>query len=260
MDLSPYIVSLTQFANTHLKGEADHDYHITLKLDHSLRVLQNAQIILEAENISGHTADLAQLAALFHDIGRFPQYAQYGTFKDSDSINHGRLGVLTLRDHPFLDTLSDTDARRIKAVIGLHNVKQLAPSTPEPVATLTKIVRDADKIDIIQIVLDHLSPQAATKPVVIHDLINDPLRYSDALYDAAFNGTIGDITLLRYCNDFILLLIGWLAALNYATSVSLIAQRGLVERAFSLLPDDAKIVALRKRTDTFVHNGNHISE
>nr|WP_321514182.1 HD domain-containing protein [uncultured Pseudodesulfovibrio sp.] len=252
MPLSDHKRSLTVFANNHLNGDPDHDYHITLKLEHSLRVLKNARIILEGESIVGRIAQLTTQASLFHDIGRFPQYARYGTFKDADSINHGRLGVLTLRNQEFPRGFSAKDQRLIRAAVGLHNVKEIRKDTPEPLATMAHVVRDADKIDIFSIILDHLDPTAESKPVVIHSLIHDPQHYSEEVYQTVLAEKTGDYGHLRYSNDFILLLIGWLFVLKYSTSIRLIAERGLIEQAFSILPKDDKILTLKDKSHAFM--------
>ena len=39
---------------------------------------------------------VAEAIALFHDVGRFPQYARYKTFRDSISTNHAALGASVL--------------------------------------------------------------------------------------------------------------------------------------------------------------------
>ncbi|BDQ36489.1 HD family phosphohydrolase [Pseudodesulfovibrio nedwellii] len=256
MPLFDHQASLTAFANSHFKSEKDHDYHIKLKFEHSLRVCENAKAIVADEDITGHVASLATLAALFHDIGRFPQYTTYGTFKDAESINHGRLGVLTLRDQKLPHATSKKDLRLIRAAIGLHNVKAIRDTTPQPLATIANIVRDADKIDIFSVILDHLDPETESKPVVIHSLIQDQTKYSDEVYQTTLAGEIGDYSLLRYSNDFILLLIGWLFVLHYPTSVRLIAERGLIEQAFSILPKDDKIQTLNEKSHTFMRYKN----
>lgn len=256
MPLSDHQESLIAFANSHLNGKIDHDYHIKLKLEHSLRVCKNAKAIIAGEGITGHIANLATLAALFHDIGRFPQYTEFGTFKDAESINHGRLGVLTLRDQKLPHTASQKDLRLIRAATGLHNVKEIRVTTPQPLATIANIVRDADKIDIFSVILDHLDPEAQSKPVVIHSLIQDPQKYSDEVYQTTLAKKIGDYSLLRYSNDFILLLIGWLFVLHHPTSVQLIAERGLIEQAFSILPKDDNIQRLKEISHAFMHYKN----
>ncbi len=51
---------------------------------------------------------LAEVMALFHDIGRFEQYACYHTFADRHSVNHTELGVEVLQRENLLDLLDAT--------------------------------------------------------------------------------------------------------------------------------------------------------
>lgn len=253
MELDRHVQIFRNFASGHLTGESDHDYHINLKIDHSMRVLDNARTIIEREGIQARPARLATLAALYHDIGRFPQLARYGTYKDRDSINHGRLGVLTLRGMDLPGQIPETDWRIVRAAIGLHNAKNLNPATPDLLKTVTGVVRDADKLDIYYVILAHLDEEANSTGAVIHNLEEAPDKYTPAVLDEAYNEITGDYASLRYSNDFILLLIGWLFKLSFPTSVQLLAERKLIEKAFSLLPNDEAIGRLKTKCFNFMH-------
>ena len=71
--------------------------NVQLKIDHTMRVLEFARQIAGAQGPAGELTELAELAALFHDVGRFPQYARYRTFHDQMSVNHAYQGVVTLK-------------------------------------------------------------------------------------------------------------------------------------------------------------------
>jgi putative nucleotidyltransferase with HDIG domain len=251
MPLSPHLDFLTKFARNHFSGDPSYDGMLQLKLEHTLCVFENAQKILQNESLSGTTAELATLAALYHDIGRFPQFAEYGTFNDRTSVNHGRLGVLTLRKLNMPGNLSATDWRLIRLAIGQHNIRDLSPTLPEPVATITKLVRDADKIDIFRIMSEHFSSDTSD-PAITHGFKDIPDQYSDTIYKSVMaqkNGDYGDI---QCANDFKLLIIGWVFDLNFRTSFSLLEKRGLIKRIFSLLPKDVKIQDLEKKVNKFI--------
>ena len=252
MELSRHLALFTGFAEGHLTGDPDHDYHIRLKLEHSLRVLDNGRTIVGQEGITGRTADLAILAALYHDIGRFPQYARYATYKDADSANHGRLGLLTLRTLDLPQSVPPEDWRLIRAAVGLHNVKQINPATPPLLRTMANVTRDADKVDIYAVILDHLSRDDGGHKVIIHSLEEHPTKYTPEVLRTVLSGAICEYSTLRYANDFILLLIGWLFMLEYATSVRLLHERGLVDRALSLLPQTDAILELADKARTFI--------
>lgn len=257
MDLDRHIAMFTAFADGHLTGNEDHDYNIRLKRDHSLRVLQNGQAIIGHEAITGRTASLATLASLYHDIGRFPQFARYNTYKDADSVHHGRMGVLTLREIDLPDDVNDEDWSLIRAAVGLHNAKTLNHDTRDLLRAVVDVVRDADKIDIFAVILNHLSMKDNPQGVVIHSLVEDPERYTSSVYDTVFSGIPCDYGDLRYSNDFILLLLGWLHSMAFTSSLTMLSERGLVNKAFSLLPKDNKIQALKEKLHIFMRYKRH---
>lgn len=247
MYLSAHKELLRDFAERHLTGEENNDFHIRLKLDHSMRVLDNGLRIIEDEGITGRERELAAMACLYHDIGRFPQFARWGTFKDVDSVNHGRMGVLALRGLDLPDGFTEAEWRLIKAAVGLHNAKEVNPGLKAPLAPMVDVTRDADKIDIFAVILDHLSRPHSPGQVVIHQLEEHPTRYTPAVFQAVMSGGSCDYGLLRYDKDFLLLLTGWLFSLNYGTSARLLRERGLVARTFELLPETDEIRQLEKK-------------
>lgn len=252
MNLDSHVAAFTAFADSHLTGDEDHDYYIRLKREHSLRVLDNGREIVERENISGDEAELSILASLYHDIGRFPQFARFRTYKDRDSVNHGRMGVLTLRS---LELPGDVDAawwRLIRAAVGLHNAKTINPATNGCLRTMVDVVRDADKVDIFDVILDHLGDPDNPQKAVILSLEPHPTHYTDEVYRAVLSGAPCDYSGLKYGNDFILLLIGWIRSLSYTTSLRQLTRRGLVDKAFSLLPDDDRIHALKDGVNAYM--------
>ena len=56
--------------------------NIDLKLQHTYRVCTNIKRIASTIGIRGKDQTLAEVIALFHDVGRFEQLKTYGTFND----------------------------------------------------------------------------------------------------------------------------------------------------------------------------------
>jgi hypothetical protein len=131
--------------------------------------------------------------------------------------------------------------------VGLHNAKEVNPALNGALAAMVGVVRDADKIDIFVVVLDHLSRPHTPGQVVIHQLEEHPTRYTPAVYEAVMSDGSCDYGLLRYDKDFLLLLTGWLFTLNHGTSARLLRERALVARTFELLPDTDEIKALEEK-------------
>jgi hypothetical protein len=76
---------------------------ISLKEKHTEHVCENMILLGKASGLSDEEMVLTETMALFHDVGRFKQYAVYGTFKDADSENHALLGIRELAAHNVLD-------------------------------------------------------------------------------------------------------------------------------------------------------------
>jgi len=79
--------------------------NIRLKIGHTRKVCEAMALLSEGENLSENESIMASAVALLHDVGRFPQYRRWRTFRDSDSDNHARLAVDVIRDEQILAEL-----------------------------------------------------------------------------------------------------------------------------------------------------------
>jgi len=95
--------------------------NLTNKKLHTLRVCKNIKFLSKSLNLSSSEIRLAEIIALFHDIGRFEQFAKYQTFKDEISIDHANLGLTILNDYEVLKDASMEDKAVILEAIGYHN-------------------------------------------------------------------------------------------------------------------------------------------
>ena len=251
MPLGSHIEVFARFADSHLTGGED-DELILLKREHSLRVLENATAIVDNEPLDEDTARLCRLAALYHDIGRFPQFATYRTFNDRESANHGRLGVLALRKLDLPGNLPDRELRIIRFAVGQHNLKTVRSPLPPHLEHPLHVVRDADKLDIFNVMIDHFNSDSPNPLITFGMGKNLDGNYTDAVYESVILEQAGDYTLLRHSNDFLLLLVGWMFTLRYRTTLALVQQRGYLDGIFSLLPNDDKIRKLKEKVYAFV--------
>ncbi len=235
------------FTASYLHGPDEDVYNVQLKIDHSGRVLENAGMIAESENMDRETSYLAQVAALFHDTGRFPQYDRYKTFDDSKSENHARLGVRTLKKLNLLDGLSEQHRRIVLGAVILHNVKKLPPKPLPVLDTVTRVVRDSDKLDIIPVMLAHLDPKTPLNKVVALGVGRDPEKYSPAILKEIMARKNCDYRKMRWTNDFILLVASWLYDINFQASFKALSDRRYLDKIFAALPDNPEMNRLQER-------------
>jgi len=145
------------------------------KFHHTYRVVEYASKI--AESIG---ADIfkAKLCALFHDIGRFNQWKNYQTFIDSNSADHGDLGYQVINevfsDIPNKDLVLFTTKN--------HNKLNMDKNDDNEEELYTKIVRDADKLDIMIEQLNNITDnQFEIKEELLESIFNNNLVQNKAI-------------------------------------------------------------------------------
>ena len=125
------------------------DENIKRKQLHSLRVMAISEEIAKTLGINKEKINLATLIGLLHDIARFEQYTQFQTYNDLQSFDHGNyaLNILEKDIRKYIETNKYDEI--IKTAIKNHNKYQIDERINEEDKVFAKIIRDADKIDII---------------------------------------------------------------------------------------------------------------
>ncbi len=126
---------------------------IKLKYNHSYRVKKLSQDLSESLNLDEENKYLASLIGLLHDIGRFEQVKIYNSFVDHETIDHADFGVKILfEDGLIRKFIKDNKYDNIiYNAIKNHNKLNIEPGLDEISLLHSKIIRDADKIDILYI-------------------------------------------------------------------------------------------------------------
>ncbi|MDR3641370.1 MAG: HD domain-containing protein [Humidesulfovibrio sp.] len=217
-----------------------------LKIDHTLRVLGIAKAIVQAEKLPEHLALACHLAALMHDVGRFPQYRQYRTFRDTVSANHAGLSVRHALREKMLEGATVETRRLVLGAVYLHNKRTLPRLRSAGMDTVARVVRDSDKLDIYQVMIEHFSQKNPPHPEVALDVKDEPGAYSSKVIEAVLRRKPGDYEDIVYINDFKIMTIGWLYDLNFRASCRMLHERGYLETLFAGLPKDTLLNTLRE--------------
>ena len=140
--------------NEYVKKYDPNDPQIYLKIKHIETVVSVAKEVAESLNLDEENVKLAELIALLHDIGRFEQVKRYHTFMDKDSINHAEFGVNLLKEGLIREFINDDkyDTIILNAILN-HNKNKIDENLDEHTKLHCRIVRDADKVDIYNILL-----------------------------------------------------------------------------------------------------------
>jgi hypothetical protein len=246
MDIQEYQDWFLAYAGRFAQEAARDQENIDLKVAHSLRVLTEARGIADNEGFDPQVARFVHLSALLHDVGRFSQYATYKTYCDPLSVDHGDLGREVLESEGILGELSQGEQRVVLETVRLHNKKTLPRDLDEPLGTVVRAVRDADKLDIVPVVLDKVAPGAPDNPVIRLGLDLDQNAFTPSVFDQVAAREMVEYTAMRYVNDFKLLLVSWSYGLTYTWTRKQVLQRGYLDNIFRLLPQSRAFGRLRE--------------
>jgi len=241
MSPDEYATSFRWF-NAYLRGFVGDDgvlpSPLELKRLHSLRVADNTHRIARELGMTGTELELTHAAGLLHDVGRFTQFSRYGSFRDADTIDHGEEGRVVLE--PELSRLFSHhhDRERLLSAIRYHNRKaddiptDLRPSH----LALLRLVRDADKIDIMKIVLGAVERDGFQELPTMLPGIRLSREVTQAILARVMRRESLSIASLATLGDFLVLVSTWFHDLNYAPSRELAARQGYLIRLRRALP------------------------
>jgi len=227
-----------QYVRDFRTGSAEDIGNIELKEEHTRRVRADAEAIACGLGLEEDERSLASIIALFHDVGRFPQYRQYRTFRDSESVNHAALGARVLVEQQVLRELPPSDRDLIVRAVALHNVFSLPPGLDRRLELHARIVRDADKLDIWRIFAGLFSLPAGARPSAAGLGLPDGPGFSAAVLERLVRREMVPLAEIRGLNDYKLLQLSWIYDLNFPASFRALRERDLIARIASTLPAD----------------------
>ncbi|MBQ6282689.1 MAG: HD domain-containing protein [Bacilli bacterium] len=139
----------------YVKSYDMNDELISLKYYHTYRVAENSKGICKSLNLNQENTNIAYAIAMLHDIGRFEQAKVYKTFNDLKSIDHADFGCKILFEDGLIRRFIKDNKydEIIRKSILYHNKYEIGECNEEELLH-SKIIRDADKIDIINDVVN----------------------------------------------------------------------------------------------------------
>lgn len=233
-------------------GRDSHPYRV--KEEHTCRVRENSVQVAGSLGLDPDRTALAEAVALFHDLGRFPQYRDHGTFRDSVSVNHAALSASVLLEEGVLAALPKAQQRLITQAVALHNVLTLPDGLDEEALLFARLIRDADKLDIWRVFIEHYRLPGAQRSEVVVLGLPDAAGYTPAVLEHLRRGRIVRQDMISSQNDFTLLQLSWVYDLNFPGSFRIMDERNYISGLTATLPQDD---ALRRAVDHVVEYIEH---
>lgn len=232
-----------EFVNANLK----------LKEEHSRRTCKEMMYLAEQLNLSDNQKQIAEAIALFHDIGRFEQFIRYRTYNDHRSVNHSLLGLEVLRQKKVLEEVEEKERELIEKAIEYHGQKKLPKNLNGQCLLFSKLIRDADKIDVLYVVTGYFRQYRENPNGFKLELeFPDEPGYSNEVVEKVLRGQMIAYNELRTLNDMKLCLLGWVYDVNYSAALKRIKQRKFLEMLVDLLPRTGDIERVKEKIIAYV--------
>jgi len=219
--ISPYVLS-----NKTTKSQLE---KFNRKHAHMYRVAELSRTLSTSLNMSETDIEIANLIGIMHDIGRIKQILEFDSMKDFETFDHGTLGANIVKDLDFIKSYYDEEnINVICTAIENHN-KRSINSNIEDERTLNfcKLIRDADKIDILSLFSNDKEIENHLKNL---DLEHVDKTISMEIMKSIELRTTVDKKDLKTLADYGIFAINLAFDINYSDSKKIIRERGYIRK------------------------------
>ena len=222
--------------NAYVENYNRQDEKVRLKIEHTYRVSRLCEEIAVSLCLSQEDISLAWFLGMLHDIGRFEQLKNYGTFIDAESIDHAGYGAeILFSQGKIRDFLEDcAEDKLIETAIACHNAYRLPEGIDERTEMFCQILRDADKIDILKVNVEF--PLEEIYNVTTSELYN--CTVSGEVMEAFREGHTVLRTLKKTTADHVVGHISLVYGLVYDKSLSIIKEQGYIYKLMDFKSDN----------------------
>ena len=225
--------------------DAEIEKNIILKLMHTYRVRENITMIGGSLGMNGEELVLAQALAILHDVGRFEQMRGFGSFNDSMTADHAMLGLKAINRCKVLSCLPKRERNLIRKSIWHHNKYQIPVTEKTDVTLFSKLIRDADKLDILGVVALHFETRDQHPNPALDFGLTDGLQLSEEVVSDILQGKMVKIAALKTLGDLRLMYSSWIFDINFPFTLARLKERGYLERLLADLSMEPDIIPVR---------------
>ncbi|MDC0336529.1 HD domain-containing protein [Pseudodesulfovibrio sp.] len=235
------------FVRDHQEKAGENRLLVERKQRHTMRVFDHVQAIIKESGASRELCHAMEIAALLHDVGRFPQLLDTNTYDDTAGFDHGEAGARILAESDLLDPLDIPMRGVVLSVVKYHNRGSLPKELGPDARLALEVVRDADKLDAIRNNLKYLSPDAPYGKALKSGLTWHDTEFSPQVFDLAMNRQLIPLDAIAWSNDFTLFLCCWLYDINFNYSFTHLKASGNFQALLDKLPDTTVFTPLKEQ-------------
>lgn len=253
-DYSTICNQVMDYIHSYQSDDEVDNHNYNLKREHTNKVIGYTEVLTRSLKCDEDTVLIAEMSALLHDVGRFEQYRIYKSFLDSESRDHAEIALKLIEDNGWLDSLSKFSRNMIKKAIYYHNKFSISETENPAVVFVSKILRDADKIDILDIASKEFSEDTKIKNPVFSYNLKESDDVSRPVLLSMLSGSMPNKSDLRTVADFKMLQISLVYDINFRESFLIINKNKYLKRIFETLPLNDEIYEAYNKARVYVEN------
>lgn len=201
---------------------------VRYKIAHTYRVAENCRKIAQNLNLNKEEQELAEIIGLLHDIGRFEQIRIYNTTYDAETVDHADLGVKILFEDGEINKFVEDEKNNqiIYKSVRNHNKYQIEDGLNEKEILFSKIIRDADKLDIYNVIVEEKIEDAVAKKT--EDIRTEKL--SDEIFNEFMNEKLVSYKIMKSNIDHIVIWLAYIYDFNFEGAFQIIHENDYINK------------------------------
>ncbi len=197
---------------------------------------------------------LVYFIGLFHDVGRFRQLVEFDTFNDTKSVDHAEYSVDVLNEKGVFEKFKIENVDVVITAIQNHNKLQLPEKLPEHELKFAKLIRDADKIDILKVLTEYYSKRNGVANHTLTWELPKGSSVSKSVSKEILNEKLVSKENVVSEIDVKIMQMSWVYDFNYRHSFEHLLKNRFLETIYSTLPKNDLVIEIYRKVKVYSEN------
>jgi hypothetical protein len=228
------------------------DINVLRNIIHTEKVVENILILADSLELSETEKNTAEVVALFHDIGRF--WLMMQDQNDSKGFDHAEASVQFLHTNHTFNSLDESVKNSLSEIIRNHHLPELFKKENGSTLFFTKLLRDADKLDIWRSTTDYLVNKKKKSNLALELDLSEKLVVTGSFCQTIIDKGIPVRNDLVTFSDYLLYQMSWVFDLNFRKSYQILNQKQYMRYIYDSLPKTNSVFEIYRMIKIHIEN------
>ena len=243
-----------KYYETFTELSENHQRIFEIKKEHSLRVADIALLLSDKLEWADDDKKLTFLIGILHDIGRFSQMHEFNTFSDEKSVDHAERAITVIKESGLLETLNISNKEPVFAAILNHNKFKIQDGLTGQQLLHSKLIRDADKLDIYRVLADYYSKRNGDINHTLTWELQKGTVVSPAVAKEILSGKMVSKKNLVSEIDVKIMQLSWVYDLNFRPTFEYLLKHRYLENVYNSMPKNDLVIEIYRKIKVFTEN------